>query len=547
MLVDPVVGEKFFGRQEVLAILEKRISALKSGYRQNIALTGHRLTGKSSILNQFLFNFSGSGIMLIYLEVIKEPFKHFAGRFIGMLLYNFLKYKRKKAKDDLDFLVEECRDFIPQTVQRIEAIFDMLKMQDNDGAYSELLNLTSVIKDESGILCVVMLDEFHNLSRLSLKDPFRGFGKKIMTQKDTLYIVASSEVSKIKKILSEKLALLFGNFEKLTIAGFDVQTSKAFLQKKFAGLEVDEELMDFIISFADGHPFYLDVLSSKIINITDKKRMLSVGQPVVIDTLEELLYSSRGTFNQFFANLLRDILDTKKEGCKETLIALAHGIFKQRELAKWTGAGRKEIPEHIDILQEANLIFKTGNVYRFYDKLLKFWLRRVYHKRRTTLVGSISERTDNFRAEADDMIRLYLKNRLKSDALRIKELIDSFDNEIVEINSKKRRLQNFDATEIAEEAGERYIKARKGDSLSLFHIPAKKADEYCIMEFLTYSLKYKPNLQRRVIIPLHGIEINATILAKELKIWIWDKGVLDELFDIYEKNEVAQMKKERLS
>src|SRR3989338_8697432 len=108
MLLDPVVGDRFFGRGGVLALLEKRVSALKSGYRQNVAITGHRLTGKSSVLNHFLFTFKDSEILPIYIEALDESFKQFAVKFIGTLLYNFLKYSQREALDNLEYLIREC-------------------------------------------------------------------------------------------------------------------------------------------------------------------------------------------------------------------------------------------------------------------------------------------------------------------------------------------------------------------------------------------------------------------------------------------------------
>lgn len=86
MLIDPVVGEKFFGRNEILTLLAKRVNALKGGYRQNVAITGHRLTGKSSLLSQFLLTVRDGGIIPVYIEVIEEPFRQFAVKFIGTLL-----------------------------------------------------------------------------------------------------------------------------------------------------------------------------------------------------------------------------------------------------------------------------------------------------------------------------------------------------------------------------------------------------------------------------------------------------------------------------
>ena len=38
MLSEPAVGKAFFGRDDILHTLEKRVNALKDGYRQNVAL-----------------------------------------------------------------------------------------------------------------------------------------------------------------------------------------------------------------------------------------------------------------------------------------------------------------------------------------------------------------------------------------------------------------------------------------------------------------------------------------------------------------------------
>lgn len=542
MLIDPVVGEKFFGREDVLAVLDKRISALKSGYRQNIAITGHRLTGKSSILNHFLFTFKDNEILPIYIEVLPEPFKQFATKFIGTLLYNYLKYNEKDAKDDLEYLIGECEKEIPETVIHIKNILKQIQLSENDSAYSELLNLTSIFKQENKKSCIVILDEFHNLSKIGIRDPFRGFGKKIMTQKDTMYIVASSEVTSIKKILSEKLALLFGNFEKITLGGFDFETSKAFLQKKLSTVKINEELLDFIISFADGHPFYLDTLSNKINELMGNLRFRFVTSSTVSQALEELLFDSRGTLNQFFINLLQDLIDSKIENCKETLIAIAHGLYKQKDLSRWTGYNTKDISLHLKILIEKNLIYPSGNVYRFYDKVLRFWLKRVYHKRRTTLIDNILEKTKNFRNEVEEAIQQFFTESKLDWAVRIKGLLDCFNNEIVEINSKRRRLMHFDKTEIIEDNGKKYIIGHLRNKLSLVYIASKRLDENDVLDFIAYCLRYKPNLQHRIIITLKDMDINATLMAKEMKMWIWDFDTVNELLDIFDKHKMVGAK-----
>lgn len=542
MLIDPVVGEKFFGRRDVLAILEKRVYALKSGYRQNIAITGHRLTGKSSILNHFLFTFKDTEILPIYIEVLPEPFKPFAIKFIGTLLYNFLKSNQRDARDDLEYLINECEKEIPNTVECVKNILKQIEKDENDNAYSGLLNLTSIFKKESKKSCIVILDEFHNLSKIGIRDPFKGFGRKIMTQQDTMYIVASSEVASIKKILSEKLALLFGNFEKITLGGFGYETSRAFLQKKLTTVKINDELLDFIIAFADGHPFYLDVLSSKVNELMGNRHFRMVTTSMLVQALEELLFDARGTLNQFFINLLQDLIDSKIENCKETLIAITHGLHKQKELSKWTGYSNRAISQHLKILIEKNLIYPSGNIYRFYDKVLRFWLKWVYHKRRTTLVDNISEKAKNFRNEAADMIQEFFTGSRLDMTVRIKELLSSFNDEIVQISAKKYRLMHFDKTEIIKDNRKEYIIGYFKGKLCLVYFSKEKLDENDILDFVVYGTRYKPKLQRRIVLPLNDMDINAKLMAKEVKMWIWDFDTVNELLDIFGKQKIVRIK-----
>ena len=68
--------------------MQKRIGALKDGYRQNIALTGQSLSGKSSILHHLLFNLKEERIIPVYIEIVEEPF------------FNFIRSNNK----DVDFL-----------------------------------------------------------------------------------------------------------------------------------------------------------------------------------------------------------------------------------------------------------------------------------------------------------------------------------------------------------------------------------------------------------------------------------------------------------
>ena len=86
MFSDPIVGDHFFGRQEIIDLLIKRAEALKSGYRQNVALIGHQQLGKTSILRHFLHTYRDAQDLPIYVEIKLQALDYFVDQFIRFLV-----------------------------------------------------------------------------------------------------------------------------------------------------------------------------------------------------------------------------------------------------------------------------------------------------------------------------------------------------------------------------------------------------------------------------------------------------------------------------
>ncbi|MBM3244005.1 MAG: hypothetical protein FJZ12_04155, partial [Candidatus Omnitrophica bacterium] len=102
----------FFGRSAYLEILKKRISGLKDNYRQNIAVIGDELVGKTSLIFKLMEGFQDNRIILNFVETRPESIDFFAKRFIGILLYNFLNNSGLALREDLDFLIRKSSKYI---------------------------------------------------------------------------------------------------------------------------------------------------------------------------------------------------------------------------------------------------------------------------------------------------------------------------------------------------------------------------------------------------------------------------------------------------
>lgn len=543
MLSEPVVGEQFFARDEVLQLLQKRVNALKEGYRQNIALTGQNLSGKSSILHHFLYTFRDTQILPIYVEVTDEPFSFFSRRFTGSLLYNFLKTKGVEPKEDFDSLLDESRGYIPRTVKSIIDIQDLIKKKGFDQAYLELLNLTSVIKEETNKSCVIIFDEFHNLASLNVKHPFKNFGKKIMIQKDTMYIVTSSQVTTVKKILNEKLSLLFGNFEIVQVGGFKSKNASSFLDQRFRYMRVPKEYKNFIISFTDGNPFYLDVISHAIKDIVMSMTFKRITQEILIRALEKTIFNSKGCISQYLNNSLETIRIKKaSEIYIAILSAVANGSYRLKEISKAVKKRTGDVSRYASELIEANILYKNGAFYKFVDKMFGFWFKHVYQKKRSAIISYLPDRIEIFHKEMREIIDRFLVDERREITQRISQLFGHFNNETVTISDKEYRLPSFSSTDIKYfENGEPYILSQTKNKYWITSVYPEEIKDIDIMEFIERCKTLKLKTQGRVFVALSGVEMNARLMAKEEKIWLWDLDALNYLMLLYGKEKAINI------
>ncbi len=550
MFSDPVVGKNFFGRQAVLDLITKRIAALKSGYRQNVAIIGHRQVGKTSLLRQVLHLHQDPDILTIYVEIKLQALDFFVDQFSRALLYQFLSQTPSAVDpaDSLTSLSAKAVVYLPKTVSRIHDIAHLLKHRHAEEAYSRLFELTTIVKEETGKNCVVILDEFHRLGELGIRNSFSDFGKRIMVQKDTMYLLASSSFSASKKILAEKLSLLFGNFERVYLDHFDFDTSFDFLETKLKDAVLPKSLMHFIVAFTDGHPFFLETIASRLKEISAAKSEIEVSAQSVAETLLKLLFESQGVLNQYFSKLISPWTQSGSKGNPLLILTeLAKGKNRLKDVSLAVNRRQSETSRQLRELMETELIVKTGVFYRFHNKIFKFWLREVYEKKELSLLGvhdkmeSFLEHIHQTIRESEELTRMDLSDRIAS-------LFGLFRNDLIEIGEKKRQLPHFteiltspgDAASAPSVGSRRRLIAKGHGRCWVCMIVEEKATEREVLDLVKEadSSSDRSATKTKVLVALKGFEENARLLAKEKHVLTLGLSRLNMLMDLYGKSPV---------
>ena len=556
MFSDPVVGENFFGRQAVVDLLVKRASALKSGYRQNVAIIGHQQLGKTSILRQFLHVYRDPAVLAIYVEIKLQALDYFVDQFIRALLYQYLIHRGDAdPTDTLKNLTDKAVLSIPKTVGRIHEIAGLLKHRHAEEAYAKLFDLTHGLKEETGKSCIVILDEFHRLGDFGIKNAFSDFGKRIMVQKDTLYILSSSSFSQSRKILAEKLALLFGNFERVYLKAFDFETSFQFIVQKMEPLAVSDTLNSFLTSLSDGHPFILESLVSRAREIALAKAEKDLSHASVAEACLKLLYESQGVLNQYFMKLLSPWTGSLSRGSHALILtAIAKGNNRLKDIAQAVNRSQRETTAQSQELIERELIVKTGVFYRFNNKTFKIWLREVYEKKELSLLGT-SDKSQVFLNRIQEMIAEEETLRRTDVMERVLSLMRDFRNDAVEFGEKRRNLPHFsefirggdavspasDRAETAQLPGKKPLSrtmiAKGQGRCWICSIVEEKATEKDVMA-LVRGTPEKKNAHTKVLVALQGLDENAKLLAKEKRVMSLGLSRLNLLMDLYGKSPI---------
>lgn len=529
-------NSKNYERREILSLLLKRVDALKNNYRQNIAIIGHKSLGKTSLIFDLLHRCKTSEVIPIYINIKSSSLEHFAKNFIGILLYQYLSMEQDpEIKDDFEFLISKSRQRIPNTAGCIININNMIKEKSApDEIYSILLELPHLLYEETKKPILLILDEFHNLENFDLNTVFVELSNKIMVQKHTMYILISSAIYAAQNILSKKLSLLFGNFEVINLQPFDNKAANAFIEKELRDLNMTETLKHFLIFFTGGYPFYLDVITEQIKCTCLDNKTNSVTEKVILLSLKEAMNKEHGVLNQYFNSKYSWLLNANQNNMYTSiLMAIAKGFKKPSQISKFLNKKTHEVNRYLNKLLQNDVIRKKGVFNDINDPLFIYWLKFVLSRRQNSFNMDVHDTACEFETQIKTLLNNFAQESKKKISLRIKELFNLFENDIIELDRKRFMLTHFDEIDITDINGISLLSARRMKKTWICCIEKEFIDETRINDFLIKSKR--KDCMRKILIALDGIDVNARLKALEEKVWIWDQNTLNELLGLFEK------------
>ncbi len=543
--MSPVGQEQFYGRQKKLALLKRRVLDLKEGYRQNMAFLGDRYTGKTMIVQKFLADLDDPQIVPVYIDLENADLPYFFYKLTGCLLYHYGRIEGLTVGDDLALLMSAAENRLPETIKAVKKIQSHLAHNREREAYLETISLPQIFTQEANVYCVLFLDEFQHLEDFGIVDEFQELGKRIMTQRRCLYVVTSSLLWSAQKILSEKLSLLFGNFEVIEIQPFNIKTSEEFVRFHLQGIQINEPLTHFLIDFAGGHPLYLTLICQELRALSDAHKQGEIFLPLLSLAMEEILNERWGVLSRHFDLIVERIVSGKGNVIvSRILLSLAGGRQKITELSASLHVKQSVVTGRINRLLEIGLVAKNGNYFYLPDRLFKYWLKFVFYKRRSVIEDHGERQQEEFRQEFRRAYEASCTNAKRDVSSQVLELLSCFENESLSMNGRRYKLPVFHQmtpTRVVIPSGGHLDLIRavadEGEWIIVLKSGAVGENEISIMLAEVKKLIHKP--QRCVLISLDSLDENARLRALQERMWIWNEGELNTLAAIFDKSLIA--------
>lgn len=531
----------FYGRKDTLALIRRRVTDLKEGYRQNVALLGSRHVGKSSVLKKFFAELDDRAIVPVYLDLEGRDFYYFVSKLLRSLLYHFVRGRKGGAPDDLSSLLLLVEKDIPQTVSRVRAVTALVEKGRFPEACDLMFALPEFFFQETGLFCVLILDEFQVMEEFGIADIFHRLADKITTQKNCLYIISSSFEEQARRILEEKLTLLFGNFEIVYVWSFDLRQSQEFIAVRMREVKVGLQLKNFLADFTGGSPLYLDILGQELISLSSIYHQQEIYAPLVAQAIENVVFSRWGALSRHFELLINRVTVGKQNRLVSDLImALADGHYRIKDLIEALNVKPTHVTQRLNYLIDEDMVERNGNHFHLKDKLFRYWVKYVFSRRLRSIEMEPGRLKKDFKEEISRVISEFHATCRKDLSTRVTELLHCFDNDQLDLQGRRYNLPLFkdvQSLKIRQRAGNfsDVLKAETDEGTWLLVLRKDPVAETDISALTQEAREMGLKPRRCVIVSLSEIDDSVKVRALEERMWVWNELELNMLMNLFDK------------
>lgn len=530
-------------RPALASHLQQRVTAFEDGFRHNLAIIAPPGSGKTFQLQQLLLR-PRAATMLMYCPLYQESCRSFVKRFLAAILQAGLASPASTPHEAtlavtnqlLEGLLRAAEPRLPRTVAAMRPIEALVARRCFSDAFNRTLDTIPMLIEERQQSCVVILDEFLFLEELGFVHAFHELGKRVMTWPKVLFILSSSSPFRARNILRERLHLLFGQFELLTLTAVDAHTASGWMRQGLKGLRGTDWLSPFLMQWLGAYPRYLTVFLKRLKELATLRKTREFTESLFLHTAWDLLGSPEGTLHQWCVSRTAAVAHGRLGArALDALIQVAQGARTMTEIGRRIGRGG--LSEALQVLVEEDLAQRNGTCWMVTDPVLRCWLSTVFSAQRLEAQPNDTDVRQSFDTHLRELWNRWIQAYQLSFSKRVEALFAKFSDETVSLDSKTGRLPKFQTLHIqptntsnegvylvADGPGRRWCAA----------IQEHPVDENVVAGFEAFCRLQTPKPARKILVTKAGLDHHVKVLAKTSSMWVWEAEELQTLLKLYE-------------
>ena len=383
----PVSGEYFVGRRDILEKIGALVGGAQEGAINHMLLLGLRRMGKSSILLSVrdqlaseprvvpvIVNVTGvptqQRFAEMYMPAVSRAYAGRAGGGGGALLERI----GRAVRDGLRGLGDRAEALEASVAEYVRFSIKFSEPSTDEGELVEhALNYPEVLGRDSGLLFVVMIDEFQDV--LAWGMPFLSMLRRIIqAQKSVTYIFAGSAPSIMRDMAYNPSAPFYRQLHDMRVGPLPDGEILEFVRGRFgaAGIAVDDDAAGRVCGLSCGFPDYVQRLSF----ISFMNCVGRAGECTV--TLRDIDAAYAGMLGQVSPDFEAQF---NSLSCREreVLIALSRSKSGAASISRAARAPQTSIPRALGRLISKDLVVKhTEHSYRITDPVFADWIVQRY-------------------------------------------------------------------------------------------------------------------------------------------------------------------------
>ena len=582
-------------RPDLARHLRQRLQAFGEGFRQNLAMLGPPGSGKTFQLQQLLAE-RPPHIAVVYCALYRESCRSFVHRLLCAILQAGVPPSAEgsggsvASDQPLETLLEHAQRTLPKTVAAMRPIQELVSRRLIGEAFTRTLDTIPLLAEERGRPCALILDEFLFLEELGLVHAFHELGKRVMTWPSTLFLLTSSSCHRARTILRERLQLLFGQFELVTLDTLDPATATVWIRQELRGIKGATEITPFFLQWLGAYPWYLAVMLKRLRELSaigrrpiftpyhgspawqDGKEAVHTAkgsslrpparsgvpgrarllvpfdapsngisrgtgftESLFLQTAWDVLGSPEGTLHQWCVSRTEGLARERAGGrALEALVHIANGARTTTEIGN--RIGRAALSAALQLLVERDLATRNGTCWVITDPILRCWLSTIFTTQRSDPHVNSPTLRDRFERHIRTLWTQWMQANARSFADQVVGLFRQFSDETVSLDSKTGRLPKFDTvrTQPPDAAVEgTYLVALGQGKRWCATVQEQPIDEQTITHFETFCRTQAPKPSRKIVISNAPLDQHAKLVAKAANMWVWEPDDLHLLMGLY--------------